>query len=229
MAVAYQSSATVPMGNYTGVTDITFSKPSGLAAGDLLLCHLCIENGLTITPPTGFTQIRSTTNGMVLKGYWKIADSGDASATEFRFEITGGSGLGAGILYRITGHSPTTPIGAETGGTANNTATPSLSGFTPPANCMLFMAWEALNTSGTSSGYAIATSDPGWTERLDTVDAGGPTQFAAAQSNVRSQSTATGNFSMVDDSGDTSNSRAGHLVAIQPPVASSGFFRAALM
>jgi hypothetical protein len=220
MAVAFQSSSTLVMAGRTTTDDMVFTKPTGLAVGDLMFVHIMVNTGVNVTAASGFTLLRSTVGDLVMKGYWKIADSSDVAASSFTFQLVSDSDC-CGIMYRISGADQTTPIGAETGSTTTNTATPSLAGITPPANSLLLVAFTAFGTSGTISSYAIATSNPSWTESLDTHIAG--EVWGSAYGGPRSAATATGNFTATDDSADATNGWTGQIIAIAP-APSSVFF-----
>ena len=64
-------------------TSHTVTFPSGLTAGDLMVCFFCRNSSNTITDPAGWTELDSTGHtGGGFHNYagWKIADAGDVSA-----------------------------------------------------------------------------------------------------------------------------------------------------
>lgn len=217
MAVAVQSISQLAFASRTATDNIVITKPTGLVAGDLMVA--IIENGgetNTITPPTNWQEIITIAPGSYyLTSYWKIADSSDAAATNFTFDTTT-TAVSAAYMYRIDGHEPSNPIYSFNGTNVSNTANPSFAAaITPAANSLLILGFtgQNLGTPTTTSAYAIATSNPTWTERGDINSLQSILSTATAS---RPESTSTGNFSCTLDSGDTTNSWRGLIIAIQP-------------
>ena len=223
MAVAYQTQSSLSWLSRTTAVDMVFTKPTGLAAGDLMLVIAALGSDQSLTPPTDWVEFVTINPGATgFRAYWKTASADDAAAVSFTFELSGTS-VCAGIFYRIDGQDPTTPIIASNGSTANNTKDPSITGITPAANCLIIQGWTVANagfpTPDTISGYAITTSDPTWSERLDIYLTG--SIFATATAS-RPEATDTGNFTCHLDSGDTSNQWRGMIIAVQPPASGGG-------
>ncbi len=195
MAVAYESSTTVAP---TTASSIALTKPSGLAIGDLMVAHLLLTVGQTVSSaPTGFTFKDTATDSTSLFTsdiYYKTADSGDVAASTFTFTLSGSSSCG-GALLRVSGATSSTSISEY--GEANivvSTTTPSFANTVTPhvaSSLLLFMITHA-NASAISA-YAVATSNPSWTEVYDVV--GGVRGLACAWA-VRPEVTATGNSSV---------------------------------
>ncbi len=177
-----------------GTTVVT--KPTGTVDGDLLIVFVG-SNARTETVnsvPSGWTLIVSddsaAANNAILYTYYKIASSEGASWTWGWTGSTANKGWGALRFDTFQTASPinTSAIGQDTNdGTANytNTITPTVD------NCMLVMIALAKDNSTTgASGYAITTSNPTWTERID-ADLGTNTTIVAATA-IRPQTTATG-------------------------------------
>lgn len=133
---------------------ITVSKPTSTASGDLLILHVRTYFNDTITPPSGFTQIGSTTGRQSV--FWKVAGGSEPSTYSI------GNTLTANIcileMTRITGAHATTPINAS-GSTNNSMVAPSVT--TTSDNCLI-MCFAAtggtvgITTPGTlTSRYAI--------------------------------------------------------------------------
>src|SRR3989304_4129540 len=109
MAIAVPSSAVTDLS--VGSTDtVTITKPTGLAAGEIMV--FILYSGDTTTPNTlaGWTAIQAqnssavdgATNRVNLSSFWKIASADDAAASNFAFTKSTASRFGGGIL-RITG------------------------------------------------------------------------------------------------------------------------------
>lgn len=210
MAVAFQSVATTNLTNIDGsAKSITITKPTGLAAGDLLVAVI----GMTIAEAqgtiTGWTSIGSVSDGSggdeTLYVYSKTADSTDASATNFTFLIAGGNGAAndyiGGALLRISGTSPVASVALFDNGnhTAGGTTHTYSGGVSPlSADQLLVMGVFGRHTGGagvTVSNYAVATSNPTWTERFENSVNSATDYTIAVATAPRAESTATGDFS----------------------------------
>lgn len=218
MAIAFQSSQTKAFGSSSTAV---VTKPVSLAVGDLMVAHIVAvqDNVSDIGLPSLWTEITSLDSGSVVtRVAYKIADSGDVSASNFTFTFSGSCLNGASIA-RITGASTN-----FTTGTYSSTTTQSshvyTGGITPPfANSLLFFV-NYFNDQGggatnTASNYAIVTSNPSWTEAYDFGTGTSPGLAMSLAYAIRPEITATGNFS-VDSS--TSCDGRGVLIAIAPIV-----------
>lgn len=195
--VAYQSSSTTAA--ISASDPLVFTKPSGLAVGDLLVVETENYSNST-TPPAGWSTIVSNTHSpdaMHFDIFAKIADAADVAASTFTFTTGGGTIRAGGAIIRITGPGLTIPLAIPVSSTAGTNASAtalSTTTITPPAGALLllFTAHKGA-TLRTVSGYAVATSNPSWTEAYD---GGGATGGAAVGLSMayatRGQITATG-------------------------------------
>jgi len=161
MAVAYASSSTA---NTAGGT-ASFSKPSGLAVGDLMVCVVIGANVGSFTPSSGFTgifsQVQNIGSDATTASYYKVATSGDVAASTFDFVYSAGAGV-VGILMRITG-ADSTHIQSTTSGT------PAHNPYSNPA-LVIVVGCTSDNdgTAATFTSYAVGGGDsPTMTEQLD--------------------------------------------------------------
>lgn len=185
MAIVIESSASADWSGVDNNNTKTITKPTGLAVGDLMLAVIGMvdedSTPLACTPPgswtTFFNDVGNTASGsngsLKILCFYKVADSGDAAASNFSFTNTSGEGAGmAGIIYRITGSGNGASMqyaydddnsGGGTTETFTNTLTPAF------ANGYLFFASVGIDSSGahTSSGYSITTNNPTWSEDAD--------------------------------------------------------------
>jgi hypothetical protein len=230
MAVAVASVSAVARASSNST--VTVTKPTGLAAGNLMVAFVSTFNndsiGYTLNTPSGWTGgitdvvASDGANRGTVGAVYKIADSSDAAASNFSFTVNGGTAdLIAGVMYRITGNSATV-LNASNGDQAANTASPSIAaGITPSiADCLLLQHWASISGSSTTksfSSYAIATSNPTWTEGYD--DAGGTTLSVGGAYANRPETTATGNVSVSIAGGDGGQDNAMMILAIKPSVA----------
>lgn len=199
MAVAVASSSTAYSGSGTS---LVITKPTGLAVGDLMLAQIRNDDGGSgITLPSGWSTLSSTFNPFnFVYVHYKYADSGDVAASNFTWTLAN-STISAGGILRITGASPLIGSAVLAGG-ISNTATPSIAtGVTPTrADSLLVQFWfYQSNANDSLGGYAIATSNPSWTEAYDVAmeaDAGMTCAWA-----VRPQTTSTGAWSCTGGTG----------------------------
>lgn len=176
MAIAVPSSAN------TGLTslNVVIAKPSSLAVGDLMVASLVVGGTGTVTLHAGWTLAQTTAgSGCRTEIQYKIADSGDVSASNFTF--TTSSGNIAGSIIRVTGFNSTTPLDLTGTGTYNSSSTTTISfatNLTPSFDgSLLVMALIGRNGNDgggtTTSSYTISGTNPTWTETLDSaIDAG---------------------------------------------------------
>lgn len=214
MSALYQSSSVTNLIN-TGT--LTISKPSGVVDGDLMIAiiHLNYNNTvITINAPAGWTLIRTTnatTNGSSIRSYRKVASS-EGSSYDWTSSAGNPTGWGGSIL-RITEFNTSTPVLADNGAGSTGSAT-SLTfadTVTPTAGYQLILfPVTAESATGTMSTYAVATSNPSWTELYDN-NAVGNTIMSLAYA-TRVEATATGDSSVTCTG--TVESWAGQLIVI---------------
>lgn len=140
MAIVVESVSTNAMG-----TGGVLTKPTGLAVGDLLLAIVVAENTANLASPGGWTGLGSayTATCAISNGFYKVADSGDVSASDFTFT---GTDIRGGILYRISGASITHAFA----GTGN-----------PEGLESLVILWGVQGDNDGSSGSVAASSVTG--------------------------------------------------------------------
>lgn len=202
MAIALASSATTsPASSST----LTITKPTGLAAGDVLVAHVSADASNNFSTPSGWTSIVSElSDALRMRVYWKVADSTDAAATNFSFSTTGGASNVWGGLIRVTGATTidVTNTALATNSTNTNkvvsTVTPTL-----PSLLFLILASHSDSATRTFSTYAMVTDNPTWSEAYDF---GGSNLSSACGYAVRTATTATGDISYsVSGAGATSD------------------------
>lgn len=191
MAVAIASKGTFTSASGTS---LAVDAPSGIQTGDLLLGVFALYQDDAITVPTGWTQIDTLdrpTYGRQTTAY-KTAVLADESAVNYTFTQAGSAEMMGGYIFRITGQDDSTPIGASSIKANTSTNQAPATTITPGPSSMLFYAINAFSGSSTSAGsYAIVTSNPTWTEEIDTSTGGNEILFAIASA-TRPEATATG-------------------------------------
>lgn len=149
--------------NAGGATSLTISTPAGVLAGDVMIAQVTVRGGTgtTITPPAGWTKIRSDNSTTTLQqaAYYRVAGSSESASYAWSF---GASSLKAsGGIAAYIGVDNTTPVNAH-GGQANAASTsitaPSIT--TTVANAML------VGFFGTATGTSVSPPT-GMTENWD--------------------------------------------------------------
>jgi len=198
MAITFQSAQHAKTNSGT---TLTITKPVSVAVGDLLVCVISAAN--SVDTLSGWTLItsQSNTDGNLFT-FYKIAVSGDVSASDYTWTFSGNAVVG-GIL-RFTGEFHSTPISFAKDNENTATATPTYTATITPVTansmllfCVSFVYASGAGSSGTVSGYAVTTSNPSWTEAFDqsqTTGGSGDTQCSVAYA-TRPEITATGDAS----------------------------------
>lgn len=191
MAIAYQSIQTTAPTDTSG-TSLVITKPTSLAAGDLMVAIISVfGSSPTVSTPTGWAltgEANNVNNGIYV--FMKIANSSDAAASNFTFAGSWAVSAGGSIM-RFTGAEPSTPSDQINIGTLSGTAY-SGTGITPIRESTYMVIATNYNdgSSGrTTSGYAIGTDNPSWTEVADSTTS---TKGFAIAYGSRPQTTATG-------------------------------------
>ncbi|MGZ6557585.1 MAG: hypothetical protein ACXVEY_12180, partial [Actinomycetota bacterium] len=97
-----------------GKATISITKPRGAVAGDLLLAVLDVAGAGGITPPTGWTAIRSDAAGtsMTQFAYYKRAGASEPSSYSWSFSS---ARLATGVVIAYSGVSTVSPVGVSGG------------------------------------------------------------------------------------------------------------------
>ena len=226
MAIVIESTANNVA--WANSTDLTISKPAGVVSGDLMVFCGFFEVNTTITAPSGWTQITNTThtaNNFKLATYYKIA--GGSEPADYTWSWTN-SRNSAGIILRISGHDATTPIQTSNSAESNvsGSAKTFAAGVTPSTANSLLLMWlgsrPGVGGSFTWSSQAIATSNPTWTEQLDSTNTN---VFNCTLSTaIRVEATGTGNTSASMSYSGTADAM-GQLIVVNPASVNSNFFQ----
>jgi len=239
MAAAYESIATTNWADFAAnPSNITVAKPTGLAAGDLMIFSIhgnfnAYADSGSVTPASGWTYIAGATQTSgnersAVYAAGKIATAGDVAASNFTFacNIGGGTSAAAGTITRFSDAAYPTIFTSEFSSSALTT-TLFANAITPTADCVLLMLLTTWSQTGspTMSSYAIATSTPTWTEQFDNFTITGENGCAAVATGPRTATTSTGNWGATPSSSNGYSS--GILIAIQSPVTGNAMFMGA--
>jgi hypothetical protein len=211
MAVVVESTSNTAWS--TGSSTLTLTKPSGTVDGDFLIAIVAGADASGGTPtvsavPSGWTQEEFVQNtsaaDVTLYAYSKVASSEGAS---WNWTVGTSSDYNAGGVYRISGAST---VDVTNNGTANNNQNPSYAtGVTPQANSLLIIgmaATDVTTAATTVASYAVATSNPTWTESFDLYNGNSPDMSLASAYATRAESTSTGAWSLSFSAGSVQDS-----------------------
>ncbi len=161
--------ASTTTNNTTATTTVTLNKPSGTAAGDVLVASFTADKNPTASTPSGWTPIVNTLNigsGARVFAYYRVVGSSDPAS--YSWTLSTAVKWGGGVTaYRGVNNS--TPLdssvvtAANTTYTATSIAAPSVT--TASNNAML------IGGVGFDSSSPAATAPSGWTERWEAADA----------------------------------------------------------
>ena len=218
MAVEFRAAGVSPGANGTSCVIV---KPVGLQVGDLMVAqvesaHNTVPPVGVVTAPASWASIREDgvgTRTFVSALFWKFADAADVAGADFTFTCPDARSNGGAITawYGDIAAAPINTSSGLAGGGASTTCTAPT--ITPTvANCLILF-FAAINDNVNTSGYAIVTDNPIWTERYD-LPMDLETDIAiAVGSATRPEKTATGNGTATIGGTDFS---IGQLVAIAP-------------
>ncbi len=194
---------------------ISVTKPTSLAVGELMIAFAVTGTNFTSTFPSGFVSLGQL--GFVSGAQttaeiaYKIADSSDVAASNFSFTA------GVASISRITGATTTGGGIKYNGALVTNSGTASVSGITPSDYgdaTLLMQFWSVANGSSPNiANYAIATSNPTWSQAYEITSGGNSVAVASAS---RPEVTATGNFS-VTGGGGAGADWTGQIISIPVP------------
>jgi len=190
MAIALASSQS---NGSTAGTTITVAKPTSTASGDLLIAHLVVQSATASwTGLDGFTSIAEVQgSGMASRICYKVADGTEPDPFTFTVSAAGSGLAKLATVSRITGARRNTSlvISANSGQANASSTTVTATTVTPVEANSLLMFFACNGDSKTHSGYAIATSNPSWTEIIEGTQS--TLSFASAYA-LRPEITATG-------------------------------------
>lgn len=218
MAIAYESSASAN----SNTSPLTITKPSGVAAGDLLIAFVSMNGGsASFVAPAGWDSYGTATNGSnrTSNCFARVATAADVSATDYSFTNADSPAEFTGSIFRFSGDFNSTDSIVDSDATASDNGT-FTGGVTPNNGGALFFAASNLTTATSDpeySGWAVATDDPTWTEivdrRYDTTFKMGAAWATRASTNA----TGTYSVTLANDASGTDQSH-GFLLTLEEAV-----------
>ena len=184
--------ASTTTNNTTATTTVTLTKPSGTAAGDVLVASFTADKNPTAATPSGWTPIVNTLNigsGARVFAYYRVVGASDPGSYSWTL---GTSAKWGGGVTAYKGVNNTTPLdssvvtAANTSYTASSIAGPSVT--TASNNAML------IGGVGFDSSTPGASAPTGWTERWESADGQIAEQADRVQATAGASGTATWTF-----------------------------------
>lgn len=159
----------------TNTATLIITKPASVAVGDVLVAVMGWQNGTSrsLSTLSGWTLLQNSGSAVVgLAAFWKVADSGDVSASNYTWSFSGNTLYASGAILRING----TPVGSEIAAseidvtTGNSTSFSFTTAVTPQTvTSLVISAFLANPTIGGVINVDSYTSNPSitFTERAD--------------------------------------------------------------
>ncbi|MFZ6014785.1 MAG: peptidoglycan-binding protein [Patescibacteria group bacterium] len=168
--INYGSAASAANSSSSGSNaTLVINRPTGVSSGSFLIAGLTVNggNGVTITPPSGWTLIRRTDNGgnVVLASYYKVAGGSEPSSYTWTLSRAFGNSRASGGIIRYSGVNNSDPIDASSGNTGNGSTASAASIDTVWNNdrVVVFFGIDDNATFGTISGanerFDVTNSD----------------------------------------------------------------------
>jgi len=187
-------------------TSITLTKPSGTVSGDVLVAAIDIAGTTTVTAPSGWTLVRSTTSGSSLTQatYVHAAGSTEPSSYVWRFSS---SRTVSGIVAAYVGVSTTTPVDVSSGGSSAGSTSVTAPSVTTTAGGELLL--------GVFGAAAKATVTPptGMIEHAERLGGTGNTRVLSELADQQVGAGATGTRTATLSK---SGANVGQLIALRP-------------
>lgn len=217
MAIVVEETISTTSGNATNLSINTGDFTPNPSVGDLLVSQFFFNaTGATITLPSGWTEIEKTENAgdsLTSQLAYKVADSSDATGQSLNWSKGAGNDVIKLFVTRITGNRVANFITDSSGQGNDATTTVTAPTVTPEVANSLIMFFTACqdDSTGSISGYTLATSSPSFTEQYDATVNGFLVSMAYG---IRPEITATGNGTATDT---TSGVNIGQLLVISAP------------
>jgi hypothetical protein len=185
---------------------LTINRPA-VSAGELMVAAVDVLGTPTISPPSGWTAVRTDTNGSAMRQavYFKVATSNEPRSYSWGFSPRRST---AGIILVYQGAAGVSPVEASSGqvsGASNSVTAPSVS---TAATDYLVVGFFGM------AGNPSVTPPAEMLERAEIVQNGGQTKIMLeASDELRPPSGPTGARTAT---GSQSRANIGQLVVIRP-------------
>ena len=164
--VSYRSSA---VASGASLNALTINRPAGVVAGDLLLARISNRNNATavVTPPAGWSLLRSDQSASQLKSWVLYRVAGAAEPASYTFPISLTSNM-AGSIVAFANVDPVNPIDTHSGQKNGTTASFNAPAITTSVSGGLAVWFGSQIWAGTSCPASPIVPPTGFTEVLDT-------------------------------------------------------------
>lgn len=180
--------------------NVTVSKPTGVAAGDVLIAYGCTTETTPYfdTTPSGWSVIATSASGdtpglFQARAWYRVA--GGSEPANYTWGSSGASGAGAPIVVTVTawrGVDNSTPIGnsaVTAGGAISSGVNPNPTiGFTQTSGLAKQIYMRAVRSTSAIPTFTVTQS--GWTELDDVGDfSGGSVRYSILSASRDAEST----------------------------------------
>ena len=164
---SYSSDTTAGTAN----TSLSFSMPTGLTTGDLILVFVANENANvndwpTISSPDAYTQIAHGNNSQDVQGaiYWRVCT--DTETWPLSVSVSGGGDYAVGWCFRISGvnATPINQTGTWAGVGSTSSSLTATEVTTDVAECLAFAFFA---TDGSDISPSSLNTGAGWPSSPD--------------------------------------------------------------
>jgi hypothetical protein len=147
---------------------LVIAHPSAVVAGDVEVASILVLGTAVVTPPPGWSPVRTDTNGSVWKQivYVHVAGSAEPASYIWRLSVTSKA---AGALAGYGGVDPANPIVASSGQVNASSTSIVAPGLTNPASGGLLVGFFGIVTDPVNS----VAPPGGMTERVEVTPASG--------------------------------------------------------
>ncbi len=208
-AITYVASETATANS---ATSVTINRPTGTVQSNVMVAAIFIRNSNTvITPPAGWTQIRSDTEGsgdstLTMRTYYKVAGASEPANYQFSFA----NSRAVGAISTYSNVNTTNPINVHGGQTTSSTT----NAVTAPSVTTTVNNARLVGVFGMRQGSATYTPPGGMTERID-FGTGAGAQHVSMSSADQAFATAGATGTRVATA-SASNPNIGQLIALTP-------------
>ena len=207
MAVAYGTIATASLVTTGGGDNLTITKPTSTAEGDMLIAIIGAEGNANDPSLSGWTEIFGVADGTSARLTCLAKKAGASEGASYTFTGGGDSASGhayLGYIMRLTGtfsgvvNVTASDTSVETATTNHTFETGIIVATTSDVQIQGMLAYGGLPAQ---SAYAVTNNNPTWTERADFTEDGTGTQDAglSAATGTAATAGATGNWSLTLD------------------------------
>jgi hypothetical protein len=203
--IAFHGSSTKAVAN---AASLSLTRPAAAVTGDVLIASIDVRGTNAISPPAGWTPIRTTTRttSMTKATYWHLVGAGDPAAYAWTFSPNANV---AAVLLAYGGVDGTTPIDIDASGVNGVSTSVTAPSVTTSAPGTVLIGLFA------ASGTTAVTPPAGMTERAEIAQSVGTGNkiTSEAADELRPTAGATGTrIATIAPNGFS----IGHLIALRP-------------